>query len=133
MTNQRVAILDASHSLFKPSNVRIDGASKKDKDGPLPSTSTSLPSTTTSSMALSTPVPTSTNSPINTVFLQPIPNFATITKEVVAEGTNTLTRDHPKNLVDLNHGLICDTATVGAIMQNVHRKVVENLKAVNRG
>lgn len=132
MTNQRVAILDASHSLFKPSNVRIDGASKKDKDKDDPN-SKPLPSTSMSASASTVLTSTSNNNPIGGVFLQPIPEFAVIMKQVVAEVSNTLERgSSSKNLVDLNHGLICDTTTVGVSMQDVHRRVVENLKAVSK-
>jgi hypothetical protein len=61
--------------------------------------------------------------------LQPIPDFATITKAVVTEGTGG---GASGNLIDLNEGLICDTTTVGTIMQNVHRRVVEKLKGMKK-
>ncbi|KAJ3526719.1 hypothetical protein NMY22_g10058 [Coprinellus aureogranulatus] len=133
MTGQRVAILDASHSLFKPSSVRIDGASKPQKDSSASSASQSQPSSTTAS-ATGMPASTSTStsstslsSPLDKVLLQPIPDFATITKQVVGEAGSP-----SKNLVDLNHGLICDTTVVGALMQVVHSKVVERLKGIEK-
>lgn len=97
MTNQRVAILDGSHSLFKPSNVRLDTGAEAD---------------------------------ISKLALQPIPQFATVTKEAVAEAAAG--GGEGRNIVDVNVGVICEAAAVGLVAQSLHRRVVERLKAVGK-
>lgn len=165
MTDQRVAILDASQSLFKPSNVRIDGArgggaskgGKGNTNGTKASaadTPNALSASTSNSAApLGLSASTSNSSSGSSsnsgsrgtgggLFLEPIPQFASITKEVVAQardggnasgGSSGISAGSSSSsplieLVDINIGVICDASAVGLIAQDIHRRVVEQLK-----
>jgi len=126
MTEQRVAILDASHSLFKPSPVRIDGLAG------VPSEPTSSSTISASTSSTSTSSSNKNGSPkrsgINDLLLQPIPDFPTITKEAVAEACleGSVGAKAP---VDVKVGVICEASAVGVIAQALHSRVVEKLKA----
>ncbi|RXW15427.1 hypothetical protein EST38_g10430 [Candolleomyces aberdarensis] len=121
LKNQRVAILDGSHSLFKPSHVRVDSGSV-----PQPSTSRTASSSSSSLGAASSSSGSASNAAAatNELFLQPIPQFSQFAKEAVSEAAQAGT----PNLVDITVGVICETSAVGVLAQSIHKKVVEKLK-----
>ncbi|KAJ2931245.1 hypothetical protein H1R20_g5853, partial [Candolleomyces eurysporus] len=121
LKNQRVAILDGSHSLFKPSHVRVDSGSV-----PQPSTSRAASSSSSSLGAASSSSGSASNAAAatNELFLQPIPQFSQFAKEAVSEAAQAGT----PNLVDITVGVICETSAVGVLAQSIHRRVVEKLK-----
>lgn len=128
MTEHRVSIQDASHSLFKPA--RVDSSSDADakmgeaKDTAPTEAPTSTPLALSASMSnSSTTSQLSDKSPSSS--LLPITGFAEITKDVVAAAVAE--RKGIKYLADLSVGVVCETSVVGLVARKIHEKVVEKL------
>ncbi|KAF5351922.1 hypothetical protein D9756_007453 [Leucocoprinus leucothites] len=105
MTNQRIAILDGSHSLY-------------------PSSPSSLSSTTSS-----TKPSTSTTSGGSSHGLQPIPQFRDIIAEVVKSGL-AAGDIRPGKIARIDSGVVCEYTAVRKLARAIHTRVAEIL-AVN--
>ncbi|KAJ3571005.1 hypothetical protein NP233_g4045 [Leucocoprinus birnbaumii] len=102
MTNQRIAILDGSHSLYPASS---------------PLSSSSKP-----------PLPTSTSPRDVSQGLQPIPQFSEIIAEVVKYGLTT-GEVRPGKIARIDSGVVCDCTAVRKLARAIHMRVVEVLAA----
>ncbi|KAF5370780.1 hypothetical protein D9758_002136 [Tetrapyrgos nigripes] len=111
MTEQRVAIYDASHSLYDLSSPPVTASlTKKEED-----------------MAVDTPTP---SADIAGVFLQPIPDFQSIVSECVRQvvGSGAVPRG---NIAPVDIGVVCDTNSVRPLVRGIHTKVSEKLRGAS--
>jgi mediator of RNA polymerase II transcription subunit 14 len=112
MKDQRVAILDGSHSLYGPdiasSQASVSGSPKRG-------------------------VQQSSSSHGDGLGLQPIPRFREILREAVGEvlASNSIGQHEAMGrgqIVLVDVGVVCETAAVRAVTRALHARVVDSLK-----
>ena len=99
MKDARVAILDASHSLF-----HVDSDDNK---------------------AASLPQSSRPSSQSDTMVLQPIPEFRSLISEVVSE----VKKDHGGRISPVDIGVICSSDTVPLVGRVLSSRVLQQLKS----
>jgi len=103
MTAQRVAIYDASHSVYDISSVA--NPVKKEDD-----------------MTVDTP-----NAETAGVFLQPIPDFQSIVLQCVQQAIRSGIVP-PGTIAPVNIGVVCGTNSVKALIRSIHTMVSKKLE-----
>jgi hypothetical protein len=129
MTEQRIAILDASYSIFAadiPTSKKKTSSNGSDSHGSW-TNNKNLSSGSSSSTSASSSLNSNQNPVDNLVMLQPIPNFEKVVTEIVAGESGN-------GVFSIDVGLICGVEAVARVGKALHdRLVVEPAKPSTAG
>lgn len=114
MTEQRVAILDASHSLFPPGNPPAPPPPTTRKGKKAAQAQTHSRKNTADRVQVD-----------DSMGLQPIPGLTEIVLDAIRDATS---RGLVGNLAPIDVGVVCDAADVGVLGRAMHDRVRARLK-----